>query len=649
MPNDNALINWGHLTRFASNLKDRFELVEHVSSAKINSNMYLTSELISGYGYSKTGALTQNASYCATPLYPRNEDCYIISSINAYRICRYDANKNFLGYQDGGASVSATGEYVSFMYPATTDLTNLEIKNIKNGWQKTDELFEIKGKNLFQKDDLLYGYGYRSADGTKVEDGRFCITPIYERKPDRRLQSNISFYRAIVFNSDKTFKKVIEGVHNVGEGKYVAFMYTVGTDLSELMICNTKAADIQGYKKPTYSPSDDVMIKDDGSVYNTDNLLHDATAYVNNDVDDIPYVTFAGTTGSKIWIEKDIPCGANKILNIEFNASSNANDDYTIATGGALYVKFYDNEDVVINNNKYNMSVIKNDYFGYHKYSIAAPRGTAYAKITLFTRGATTIRFKYLNISIVNHVIADGISVKYDGHLGNIYSAPKNTMPAFETAYRMGYRSIITVPRYTKDGVMVALHDQTIDATSDGTGNVDSYDYDELLEFDFGSWFSKYYTGTKIPKIESVMKFAKISGMEIILSLHDKCMGNDGINELYTLAKKYGLLNNIMFKSYFIDELDDVHDVFGNNAKYDYIISSYTTTTQSQLTARNYINYVEMDNLSNLTEQIAIELHGMGIETISPIIANGIDIHKSIDLGCSRFTSDHCANVVLPF
>ena len=38
-------------------------------------------------------------------------------------------------------------------------------------------------------------------------------------------------------------------------------------------------------------------------------------------------------------------------------------------------------------------------------------------------------------------------------------------------------------PRLTKDSVIVLMHDATIDRTTDGTGRVSDYTYDELRRF----------------------------------------------------------------------------------------------------------------------------------------------------------------------
>ncbi len=58
----------------------------------------------------------------------------------------------------------------------------------------------------------------------------------------------------------------------------------------------------------------------------------------------------------------------------------------------------------------------------------------------------------------------------------------------------------------TKDGEIVIFHDKKLDRTSNGMGKIADYTYEELLQFDFGSWFSQEYKGEKIVRFEDFAK-----------------------------------------------------------------------------------------------------------------------------------------------
>ena len=61
---------------------------------------------------------------------------------------------------------------------------------------------------------------------------------------------------------------------------------------------------------------------------------------------------------------------------------------------------------------------------------------------------------------------------RHNAHLGFMGLAPDNTMPAFELAAACGFPACIVVPKVTSDGVLVCIHDDTINKTArDADGN----------------------------------------------------------------------------------------------------------------------------------------------------------------------------------
>ena len=66
-------------------------------------------------------------------------------------------------------------------------------------------------------------------------------------------------------------------------------------------------------------------------------------------------------------------------------------------------------------------------------------------------------------------------------------------MSAFQKAYEYGYKYVETDVTFTADGVPVLLHDDSIDRTSNGSGEIASLTYEYVRTLDFGSWKSKEY------------------------------------------------------------------------------------------------------------------------------------------------------------
>ena len=89
---------------------------------------------------------------------------------------------------------------------------------------------------------------------------------------------------------------------------------------------------------------------------------------------------------------------------------------------------------------------------------------------------------------------------RFVAHRGFSDHAPENSIPAFERAGKAGFWGIEADIVESADGVFMCMHDDTLDRTTNGSGNVDDYTYSELTEFDidFGNGVSDYET-LKIP------------------------------------------------------------------------------------------------------------------------------------------------------
>lgn len=76
-------------------------------------------------------------------------------------------------------------------------------------------------------------------------------------------------------------------------------------------------------------------------------------------------------------------------------------------------------------------------------------------------------------------------------HRGSRVLWPENTAEAFQGAIDLGYKYIETDVRITRDGVVVAFHDATLERTTNGTGAVSAWDFEDLQRLDAAWWFDE--------------------------------------------------------------------------------------------------------------------------------------------------------------
>ena len=105
-------------------------------------------------------------------------------------------------------------------------------------------------------------------------------------------------------------------------------------------------------------------------------------------------------------------------------------------------------------------------------------------------------------------------------HRGNSSVAPQNTLAAFEAAWRAGAHSIEIDVQLTADGEPVVIHDDTVDATTSGSGTVARLDRAAIRALDAGSWFSPAFGGQRVPTFAEVVDLlVRRPGMDLLLEL----------------------------------------------------------------------------------------------------------------------------------
>ena len=94
-------------------------------------------------------------------------------------------------------------------------------------------------------------------------------------------------------------------------------------------------------------------------------------------------------------------------------------------------------------------------------------------------------------------------------HRGASGHSPENTLAAFERAVQLGAGFIETDLHLTRDAQFVAIHDATLERTTNGRGAVRDFTLAELRRLDAGMWFDREYMGQRIPTLDEVLEFAR--------------------------------------------------------------------------------------------------------------------------------------------
>ncbi|MBP9987919.1 MAG: glycerophosphodiester phosphodiesterase [Ruminococcus sp.] len=152
---------------------------------------------------------------------------------------------------------------------------------------------------------------------------------------------------------------------------------------------------------------------------------------------------------------------------------------------------------------------------------------------------------------------------KVISHRGSNKIAPQNTLAAFKRSIGYHADGFETDVHLTKDGIPVIHHNYEVDKTSDGKGFISDLTFDELRNFDFGSYFHHSYKNTKIPSLEEFLTLAEKADLEI-LNIELKSPKNKDYSVADIVIKKvkeHNLFDKLLISSFDEDLLVYVKDV----------------------------------------------------------------------------------------
>jgi len=180
------------------------------------------------------------------------------------------------------------------------------------------------------------------------------------------------------------------------------------------------------------------------------------------------------------------------------------------------------------------------------------------------------------------YVIADGQRPWVIAHGGAKDLFPENTMVAFNGSFDLKVDAFEIDLCMTKDEVIVCHHDLTIDAMSDGEGNVIDYTFEELQAFNFGHGFEgldgSYPYRDRIVALPSLAEVLDAyPNMHYIIEL--KNQGENGFRAgevLFDLLENYNMGDRVIVASF----RDDVLQHFVEVSRGKYLTSSSEKETE---------------------------------------------------------------------
>ncbi|MBW7890820.1 MAG: glycerophosphodiester phosphodiesterase family protein [Chitinophagaceae bacterium] len=144
---------------------------------------------------------------------------------------------------------------------------------------------------------------------------------------------------------------------------------------------------------------------------------------------------------------------------------------------------------------------------------------------------------------------------------------PENSLAAMKEAIRAGVDIIEVDVRETKDGVMIIMHDKTLDRTTTGEGPVEEKTYAELQELFLTH--KGQPTAEKIPTLEEVFRLAK---GKVMLDLDYKAGRKKAAKTTTKLMRKKKIEGQALF---FLYDYKDAPALRKMNKKIQFMMRTY--------------------------------------------------------------------------
>lgn len=140
--------------------------------------------------------------------------------------------------------------------------------------------------------------------------------------------------------------------------------------------------------------------------------------------------------------------------------------------------------------------------------------------------------------------------MKIYGHRGASGYAPENTMEAFKLALDMNVDGIETDIHLSSDGVLVLIHDEKVNRTTNGKGYVKDLTYKQLLELDASNQMDGF-VGCKIPTLSELLELVQDTNCILHLEIKTDRIRYKGIEQkVYDMVKLYGLQDSVIYSSF---------------------------------------------------------------------------------------------------
>lgn len=161
-------------------------------------------------------------------------------------------------------------------------------------------------------------------------------------------------------------------------------------------------------------------------------------------------------------------------------------------------------------------------------------------------------------------------------HRGSSMMNPENTLLAFRKAAELeGITGIEFDVQLTKDGEIVVIHDEKVDRTTDGTGNVRDYTLNELKQLTISGDGEVHSIPTLRETFEMLAPYCKNKGLRLNIKLKNSIIRYEGMEQkVIDMVSEFNLEDYVVYSSFNHDSIGLVKQIKAD-AEVAYLAGDY--------------------------------------------------------------------------
>lgn len=230
--------------------------------------------------------------------------------------------------------------------------------------------------------------------------------------------------------------------------------------------------------------------------------------------------------------------------------------------------------------------------------------------------------------------------IRFIGHAGTESFAPGNTLEAYRVSSLMGMWGAECDLGITSDKELVLMHDETVDATTDGTGKVSDLTLSQIRELNVDHGL-RGFTNVKVPTFREYLNVCKEFGLFPVIEVKYNAHTSGMADGVLSILDEYNLINDSMIISFGKDALSYIRNK-NKQVHLQHILKVTETITDEEISYLNTLGNASVDvyGTLELTKGIIDKCHKAGISVNAWTVDTvGLQDHL-INIGVDMITTN---------